>query len=815
MTSPHNLPLQLTSLIGRDAEVREVRRLMTGTHLLTLSGAGGVGKTRLALQVASEELATFLDGVWFVELASLADPSLIPSTIASAVGAHEEPNRPMLATLGDHFRAKCALIVLDNCEHLIADAAQVCETLLRAAPQLKILATSREALDIAGETAYRVPSLPVPADSMPIQALPQVASVRLFVERSQAARSDFVLTDANAPAVAQICRRLDGIPFALELAAARINALTPEQIAVRLDDRFHLLTGGSRTALPRHRTLRATVDWSYNLLTEPERLLLRRLSVFVGGWTLEAAEQVCALDAGAPPTLAFSDVLDLLSQLVGKSLVVAEARDGSGAAMRYRLLETIRQYAREKLDTSGELPATRDRHLAYFLKLAEQASPNLLAADPECLRRTETEYDNLREALAHAIATNPESALRLAMSLKWFWEWHERVQEGYRWVLQLLPLTEAWGPGALRARALGLAGFVAMDVPDREAALAFLQASLAMARDAQDKYQIAWDLYCLAVSAWHAGDWPQMRQYAEESRPLFEELGIPWGVCNSYWQLGQVAYKCGDYESARALFEQSLTIARSAGFNSVMTFALDSLGDVARVQGDYARARAAYTEELQLKRQMGWRQGIALALVMLGQVALHGGEGNEARDLFLESLTLVRDRATAGQLRRILEGLAGVAGVEGRYEECARLFGAADASRRATGTAMSQLDSKEYHRILAIVRERMDDGAFNAAWAEGGRMILEQAIAEARLVTAAALATRYEPAPQPAYPAGLSAREIEVLRWLARGLTDAEIAEQLVIGRRTVNSHLRAIYNKLDVTTRTAAVRYALDHKLV
>ncbi|MGE5264534.1 MAG: ATP-binding protein, partial [Acidobacteriota bacterium] len=384
---PNNLPIQLTSFVGREKEIVQLKHQLTTTRLLTLTGSGGTGKTRLSLQVAAEVLDTFKDGVWFVELAPVADPALLPQTVAFALGVPEQPGRAILDLLIDHVRAKQLLLILDNCEHLIDACAKLVDKLLRAAPDLKIVTSSREDLGIAGETVHRVPSLSVfePGQAPTLDAILHSECVRLFLERASAVQSSFQLTEKNAPSIAQICRRLDGIPLAVELAAARVKVFSPEQIASRLDNRFGLLTGGSRTALPRQQTLRALIDWSYDLLSEPEKTLLRRLAVFSSGWTFEAAEAVCAGEG-----IEQANVLDLLSHLVDKSLVVVEESDAEGA--RYRLLETIRQYARDKLLESGESVRVRDRHLAFYLEFAEHNEPNLFIPDEiEWLDRREPE----------------------------------------------------------------------------------------------------------------------------------------------------------------------------------------------------------------------------------------------------------------------------------------------------------------------------------------------------------------------------------------------------------------------------------------
>ncbi len=433
----HNLPMQLTSFVGRERELEEVKRLLSNTRLLTLTGPGGTGKTRLALHIAAEMVALkqFANGVWLVDFAPLADPTLVTQTIASTLGVREQPRRTILDALTDYVRAKNTLLILDNCEHLIQACAQLADSLLRAAPRLKILVTSREALGIASETVYRVPSLPLPESQQlhDLDVLEQNDCVHLFIDRAMLAYPSFRLKERNASAVTDICRRLDGIPLAIELAAARTRVFPPEEIAARLDDRFKLLTGGSRTALERHQTLFALIEWSHNLLSEPERVLLRRLSVFAGGCSFQAAEAVCGDGLN-------DDMLDLLTHLVDKSLVAVEAET---EAARYRLPETIRQYARDKLYEAGEAENIRDHHFDFFLRFAETAEPKLRSAEQiEWLARVDTEHDNLRNALAWSLESGKsESALRLAGALGYFWELRG-VGEGYKWLNDALALAE-------------------------------------------------------------------------------------------------------------------------------------------------------------------------------------------------------------------------------------------------------------------------------------------------------------------------------------------------------------------------------------
>ncbi len=401
---PHNLPVQLTSFIGREKEMGEIKKLLTGTHLLTLTGIGGTGKTRLSLQVAADLIDEFPGGVWLVELAPLRDPALVEQTLATVMGVHEQPGCLLSDQLVEYVRDKHVLLILDNCEHVLEACAQLANLLLRSAPELKILATSRVHLNLAGETTYPVPplALPEPGRAVTVHALAQYEAVRLFIERAIAVQPSFSVTNENAPAVAQICTRLDGVPLAIELAAARIRHLSPDQISSRLDDRFNLLTGGSRAALPRQQTLRAALDWSYDLLSMAERTLFNRLAVFAGSFSLEAVEAICIDEVGSTPSpcvIFATQVLDLLSALVDHSLVSLQERN---AENRYILLETVRQYALEKLQTSGELPSLQDRHLAYYLKIAQEGETHVYRGRSTWMKRFETEYDNFRAAMDKA-----------------------------------------------------------------------------------------------------------------------------------------------------------------------------------------------------------------------------------------------------------------------------------------------------------------------------------------------------------------------------------------------------------------------------
>src|SRR5579871_184846 len=521
---PNNLPRQLSSFIGREKQIEEVKQLLLASPLVTLTGTGGSGKTRLALQVAAESLVEYSDGVWLVELAAVADPSLVVQTAAASLGLREAPGPPLLQTLLDYLNSRTLLLVLDNCEHLLQACAVLAHSILRSCPQLRLLVTSREALKVAGEQVYRVPSLSAPdPDQIPTEEkeiafiVSEYEAPRLFVERARLLKTDFTLTRQNASVVASVCHRLDGIPLAIELAAARVNVLSVEDINVRFKHRFRLLKGGSRTVLPRQQTLQATLDWSYELLSKQEQLLLARLSVFAGGWSLEAAEAVCSEEGIEAP-----DILDLLISLVEKSLSLAGEREGKS---RYRMLETIQDYGLQRLQESGQEKLWRTRHLQFFLMLAEEAEPKLTGAEQgEWLQRLQEEHDNLRAGLqwCQQDKQSQEAGLRLAVSLRWFWQVRGFVSEGRTHLNTILSQENASQPTPTRVKALHSAGNLAVMQGDYAAARALYELSLSMSKELGDKL-------CIAAS-----------------------LG----------NLGNVTFAQSDYAAAHALFEESLTIQR-------------------------------------------------------------------------------------------------------------------------------------------------------------------------------------------------------------------------------------------------------------
>jgi non-specific serine/threonine protein kinase len=722
-----NVPLELSSFVGRERELATLAELLGQTRLLTLTGTGGVGKTRVAVHLAAGRVERYAQGVWLVELAPLSDLTLVPQAVATAVGVREDGGRSLLDALRDALRQRQLLLVLDNCEHLIATCAELAETLLRACPHLQILATSREALGIGGETVWRVPSLELPERGPlpPLQQLGQCAAVRLFVERAVSAQPRFALSAQNAAAVVAICRRLDGIPLALELAAACAAALPVAEVAARLEHSFRLLTRGSRTALPRQQTLRGTVDWSYDLLSEPERLLFARLSVFAGGFTLEAAEAVCAEGA-----IAEDDVLDLLLSLAQKSLLVAEEHDGVVA--RYRLLEPLRQYAGERLVERGEAAAVQTRHVGYYLALAEAAEPELRGPQQGVwLERLEREHDNLRAALAwsreQAVG---ELGLRLGGALWKFWSSRGYLSEGRRWLEAVL---EETGESLTRVRATALhgAGALASMQGDYGRASALFEEALALRRDLSDTGGIAGSLSNLGLVALRQGDYGRASALFEKSLALSRELEDAQGIAHSLRNLGIVALDQGLYERASALFEEALALTKELGDPGNIAGSLMSLGLIALDQGDYGRAAALQEAALSLLRELGDGWGMAIALSNLGLVAQEQGDHGRAKSLFEESLALCRTLGDKRLSAYGLEGMAGTASVRGQPECAARLLGAADAARRLINVPIPPSERLRYDRLVVTVRAQLDEETFAAAWAAGQALTLEQAVAEA------------------------------------------------------------------------------------
>ncbi len=730
---PNNLPQQVTSFIGREKEMADVKTLLAKTRLLTLTGSGGSGKTRLALHVAADVLENYSEGAWLVELAPVADPALVAQSVAQALNVTEEPGKPLVQTLVAALKDKRLLLVLDNCEHVLDACARLVDTLIRACPNLKVLASSREGLGTAGELTYRIPSLSLPdsRQSATVASVSQYEAVQLFVERALFHLPSFAVTNQNAPALASLCHRLDGIPLAIELAAARVRSLSVEEINSKLDNRFRLLTGGSRTALPRQQTLRALIDWSYDLLTPQEKTLLCRLSVFAGGWTLAAAEQVGAGESLSGASLEDWEVLDLLTSLADKSLVLAQSQ---GETTRYGLLETVRQYARDRLTESGESLVVRARHGDCFLTLAEEVKPKLTGSEQgQWLGVLEEEHDNLRQALTlYAEDTEDaeagEKGLRLGAALQVFWWTRGHLSEGRERLAALLAHPGGQEPTKARAGALNGAGELARMQGDYGGARGLQEESLAIRRELGNKGGIAASLNNLGLVASDQGDYGGARVLHQESLAIARELADKSGIAASLNNLGLVAAEQGDYGGARVLYEESLTIQRALGDKSGIALSLLNLGLVAKDEGDYGGARVLCEESLAIQRELGDKGGIALSLNNLGSVVLKQGDYGGARVLYEESLTIARELGAKEVIAYGLEAFASVAIHETDEERGARLWGAAAALRETIGSPLSPADREKQGREMTAVRERMGADAFAEAWAQGRAMTMEQAI---------------------------------------------------------------------------------------
>jgi predicted ATPase/DNA-binding winged helix-turn-helix (wHTH) protein len=691
----HNLPAQLNSFVGREREISELKELLGTTRLVTLTSMGGTGKTRLSLQVAADVMDDYPDGVWFVELAPLADELLVPQAVASVLGVKEEAGRPVLEALEKYVKDRQLLLILDNCEHLVRACAELAKKLLQSGRGLQILASSREHLHVAGETNYAVPSLAVPdplnaasdatCEAINLEALMQYEAVRLFIDRAAAAQPAFQVTRQNATAMADICRRLDGIPLAIELAAARVGALSVENIAVRLSDRFSLLTGGDKTAMPRQQTLRASIDWSYDLLAERECVLLQRLAVFAGGWTLEAAEAV-----GAGGGIDESAVLDLLIHLVEKSLVTLEA-----GGERYRLLDTVRQYAQERLNESGEENDARTRYLGFYLALAEKARPELDGPEQGAwLARLDLERENLLSA--HAWAGRAEGGatlgLRLVWALKPYWINRGFLGLGQRMTVEALACAGADERSLARCRGLFEAGQIGVFMGRYAEAQGYLEESLAIAREIGDKRRVAVALQPLGMAC-----------------------------------LGQ-----GDMAAARAHLQEALAMARELGNKREILAALYVLAQLLRVEGELNTAEPLYGQGLALARELQDRESIAIGLLNLAMVSIGRGSGDRAWPMLLEALAIAAEIGSKRMGQSVLEVSAGLAALREEWEYAARFYGAAEAQAGQTGLHRDPADEAFLAPRIAQAREALAAAAFATAEGAGRALVYEEAMGEAR-----------------------------------------------------------------------------------
>ena len=732
---PNNLPLQPTPFLGRERELAALGKLLRTptTRLITVTGPGGTGKTRLALQAAADALDDFADGAWFVNLATIDDPALVVPTIARVLGVHETGKQPLVDLLTHHLQDKTLLLLLDNFEQVTAAAPAIAD-LLAVAPRLTVLVTSRAPLRLRGEHEYPVPpfAVPDPRRLPALATLSQYDAVRLFVERAQEVRPDFAVTNENAPAVAEICVRLDGLPLAIELAAARVRLFPPQALLARLRPegtrRLKLLTGGARDLPARQQTLRGAIDWSYSLLQPDEQTLFARLAVFLGGRTFEAIEAVCNPEGAL-------DVLAGVESLVEKSLLRQE--EGPGGEPRLVMLETIHEYAAERLEASGDAQALRRRHAEYFVHLAETAEWRSRGPDqPLWLERLAAEHDNFRAALRWCVDRGEVAlGLRLAGHLGYFWWTHGDADEGRQWLQKFLS-RDSGSQTAARADALTSAGNLAHLQGDSSAAISLLDESLALNRTLGRPGSTAEALRSLGAVALAAGDYRTARMYVEEGLAVFRTLGRADEIAHSLRLLGTLAHNLNDDQEARSLLTESLALYREQGNRWGAAYALNSLGEQARARGDIQEAAERYAESLALFREVRDVLGISMVLSNQGYLALQQGNLPRAAALLRESLQPRYERKDRGGAVAFLPGLAAVAAARGRTREAVRLFGAVEALLEHLGTSLERNERADYDRYVAAVRTQLDQAAFATAWAQGRAMTLEQAVALALEETA-------------------------------------------------------------------------------
>jgi predicted ATPase/DNA-binding SARP family transcriptional activator len=762
---PPGLPAETTSFIGRESELATIYELLGLSRLLTLTGPSGSGKTRLAIKAGAQGSGRYPDGVWLAEFAPVPGPDLVTAVLASALGIREEPGRPLADTIAAHLRDSEALLIIDNCEHVLDAAAELVSALLRRCPALRVLATSQTRLNVAGEATWPVPPLtvPPPAEENPL-AIAEAESVRLFCDRAGLARPGFSLDAGNAGAVREICRRLDGIPLALELAAARLSALTVRQLAARLDDRFRVLSGGSRTGLPRHRTLQAAVEWSHDLLSDAEQVAFRRLAVFAGGATLEAAEAVLP-DEKMPADTVF----EVVSALVDRSLLSTEERNGS---MRYGMLESVHQFAREQLARAGEQGELSARHLGWLVTYAGQA--DLDGPDQGAwLDLLETDMENIRAGLEWGVAQpRPEQALALAGSLAPFWMVRGHAGLGRRWLSSVLAAAGPEASPRLRAIALDGAGQLAYVQSDHEAQRGYQQESLAIWRELGDdartasclgdlgaaahirgEYPAAQAMYGEALElarragalnimarclsglgrlALHTDDLERATAYYTESMARFREAGDLRRATLILGNLGVVAFNEGDFELAASRLQEHLADARKIGDLKLIGGALTNLGTVWQNTGDNDRAEQAHTEALALAEQVGDRRLACVALTNLGLVALARKDYQGARSCYARGLELAEAVGERRSIAESLEELAGVDAATGLMERAAVLFGASQAVREAIGAPILGPDLARFQQAVAEVRLALGEGPFTVAERRGRAMSEADALALAR-----------------------------------------------------------------------------------
>jgi predicted ATPase/DNA-binding CsgD family transcriptional regulator len=811
-----NLPTQVSSFIGREAELAEVRRLVGGSRLVTLTGAGGAGKTRLALRVAAGLADGTGDGVWFADLAPLGDPDLVAVSVADALGVRQEPGRPALEALIEAVGGRSVLVLLDNCEHVIGACAKLADALLRGCPNLALLATSREPMGIDGERVYRVPSMSTPADGADAGAIRASEAVRLLEDRAAAQGVELHWDQPTAEVAGRICRRLDGIPLAIELASARLRVMPAAELDARLDERFALLTGGSRTALPRQQTLRAMVDWSWELLTGAERVVLARLSVFAGGFGLAAAEAVAAGEE-APA----AEVLGHLGALVDKSLV--QFGDAGAGPGRYRLLETARQYAAGRLDAQGPAVAgaARAAHRDYYLALAEAAAPQLIGADQAAwLDRLDTELGNLRAAIAFSLTLpDPGPGLRLTAALRVYWWVRGHAAEGADALRALLDTPAAREATLARARALGAAARLLEKTDGYAIAEDYCQEALAIARTAGDEYLVGELLYERAWLLVRQGQPGAALPLIESGLGLARRLEKPHLTARLLSARSYATDVEGDHAGAARDAAEALRLSRQAGDRLQAGTMLGNLGYYELAAGDLDAASRHLAESLDIFRALNARSDIVYETFNLGLADYLGGSPAAAEGLFAESLDLARRMGMRAASAYALIGLALASRRGADPRRSARLHGAAHQALAALGHALQPLEEQLADLDRQRLRAALGSEVFEAEFAAGRTLDLARVADEALQGMQAERAAAPVGAPGAAVSGQaatvLTPRELDVLKLVAQGLSNPDIARRLVLSEHTVHRHLANILRKLDLSSRAAVAAWGVRAGLV
>jgi predicted ATPase/DNA-binding CsgD family transcriptional regulator len=767
----HNVPNALTSFVGRRREVHQVRELLKTTRLLTLTGSGGVGKTRLATEVARSMLDAYPDGVWLVELAPVTDPDLVPQVVAGTLGVQEDEGVPLTTSVINSIRDRDMLVVLDNCEHVVDACAYLTEALLGHCSQIRVLATSREVLSVPGEVTWPVPPLSLPDQHSPLSPgiLEEYESVRLFVERAQYRQPDFTLSPTTQPSVVRICAALDGLPLAIELAAARVGVLSVEGIAARLEDTLTLLSGGGRTREPRQQTMRGVLDWSYNLLSTPEQQFFDRLAVFAGGWTLDAAEAIDTPSYGGDHS-----TLDVLSRLVDKSLVLTEAQpDGH---VRYRLLEPVRQYAREHLRESGEADAIHRCHAAYSIRFTTEAAERLRGADQAAaLEDLDREHANLRAALQWSLEAggDPEMGLQLASNLWLFWYSRGYFREGVEWYDAILAASSDT-PSPARAQALRGAGALYYARRDLDTAEGLIGRALEMCSG-------------------------------------FDEPIILGGSLNG---LAVIAMDKGEVELALRYHEEALALRRQTNDIVGVAVTLCNLANITRMQGDLEHSRRLYEESIALSREVEDISSVAITMNNLGSLLLELGEMERAISMFAETLHIWRDLSDTLMLATCLDSMGEAAHLAGDSVLATRIHGAAEATRDDLGTTINPREREQFDEHFATLRETLGDDQFASLWQAGKSMGLDAAIDLALTLfhSSPTDVGEQDGAHTDGSPSILTRREGEVAALIAEGYTNAEIATHLGMAPRTADTHVSNILRKLAVSSRTEVASWLVKH---